>query len=629
MLAHRASGVVNFAHAAMGMYVAFAFFEFRETGDLVLPVLGLPARIHLLARPTLASALGMAFVLAVVVGLLVYVLVFRPLRQAPPLAKVVASLGLLIYLQEVVRLRFPVSGASAVVRRPVLPDGPVRLLGTTVTENRLLLAALVVAITVVLTLVFRSTRYGLATRAAEENEKGALLLGIAPDRLGAISWATSSVLAALAVILIEPVSGISPTTTSLLVIPALAAALMGRLESFPITAATGLAIGMVQSLILGYVVRPDVTWIPSWLPTTGLQAIVPVVVIVAVLVWRGDALPDRSMVSGRRLPPSPEPRHVAAWTVGLVAIASFGLLTFDATARHALIVSLVFALLALSIVVVTGFTGQISLAQLAFAGIAGFASIRLTDGGVPFPIAMVLAAGLATLVGLAVAVPATRVRGMTLAVATLALAVAIEELVLASESLSGGHAGLAAPRPFVLGIDVGIGATGSSNFRPAFGFVCLGVLALAALVVTNLRRNRTGLRWLAVRANERAAAAAGIDVSRAKLGAFGVSAFLAGLCGVLMAFSVTTLSPTSFLVLGALVAVALTYLAGVSRVGGALLAGAITQSGIATALGSDGEANEYVFVVSGVLLIVVAIFLPGGLLGLADSVAAKLRRSPS
>ena len=88
--------MVNVAHAAMGMYVAFAYFDFRETGDLVLPFLGLPARVHLLARPTLASALVVAVVLAVVVGLVVYLLVFRPLRRSPPLAKVVASLGLLV-----------------------------------------------------------------------------------------------------------------------------------------------------------------------------------------------------------------------------------------------------------------------------------------------------------------------------------------------------------------------------------------------------------------------------------------------------------------------------------------------------------------------------------------------------
>lgn len=604
----------------MGMYVAFAYFEFRETGDLVLPILGLPDRVHLLARPTQASGLAVAAVLAIALGLVVYALVFRPLRQAPPLARVVASLGLLLYLQETVRLRFPVSGASVVRHRPVLPDGTVHVLGAGVTANRLLLAAIAVVITVVLAAAFRFTRFGLATRAAAANEKGALLTGISPDRLGAVNWALASLLAGLAVILIEPIAGIDPTTTTLLVIPALAAALAGGLGSFGITVAAGLGIGMVQSLILGYATRPSTTWLPDWLTTTGLQQAVPVLVIIGLLAWRGDALPDRAAVVGRRLPPSPEPRRVGLWACVLVSAVAVALATSGSSYRHALIVSLVFSLLTLSVVVVTGFTGQISLASLALAGVAGFASTRLTDHGVPFPLALVLAAALATALGVVVGYPATRVRGMALAIATLAMAVAIEELVLASPPFSGGHAGSSAGRPTLFGVDVGIGATGADNFRPAFGYLCLGVVTLAAVAVANLRRNRTGLRWLAVRANERAAAAAGIDVTRAKLGAFAVSSFLAGLCGVLMAFSVTTLSPTSFMVIGALVAVALTYLAGVSSIGGALVAGALAQSGLVTTFldgRTGGKADTYVFAISGLSLIVTAITAPEGLTGLA------------
>ncbi len=307
----------------MGMYVAFAYFEFRETGDLVLPVVGLPARIHLLARPTLASALVVAAVLALALGLVVYGLVVRPLRHSPPLARVVASLGLLLYLQEVVRLQFPITGAAVAVRRPVLPEDPVRLLGTTVSQNRLLLAVLALGVAALLTLVFRVTRIGLATRAAADSEKGALLIGLAPDRLASCSWAVASLLGGMAVILIEPISGLNATTTPLLVVPAVAAALVGRLQSFTLTTVAGLGIGMVQSLVLGYAVRPSTTWIPDWLPTTGLQAAVPVVLIMVVLLWRGDALPTRATLIDRRLPAAPTPRHVATWTalLGGAAIA--------------------------------------------------------------------------------------------------------------------------------------------------------------------------------------------------------------------------------------------------------------------------------------------------------------------
>ena len=627
VLSYRSSGVVNFAHAAMGMYVAYAFFEFRETGDLVLPILGLPERVHLLARPTLASALVVAVLLGAVVGVAVYGLIFRPLRQSPVLARVVASLGLLLYLQEIVRLRFPVAGAGVNSRRPVLPEAPVRLAGTAVSQNRLLLVALVVVATAALTALYRLTRFGLATRAAAGNEKGALLLGISPDRLGAVNWALASVLAGLAVILIEPITGLDPTTTTLLVVPALAAALLGRLSSFVIAAAAGIGIGMLQSLILGYAVQPDVTWIPDWLPTTGLQQAVPVALIIGALVWGGDALPDRSAILGRRLPASPTPRHVAVWTMVLGAIVVVGLVTVSAGYRQAMIVSMVFALLALSVVVVTGYVGQISLAQLAFAGVSGFTVIRLDEHGVPFVLAAILAAGVSMLLGVLVGLPATRVRGMSLAITTLALAVAVEQLVLASPPFSGGPAGSSAPRPNLFGLDLGVSARGADNFRPAFGVMVLVVLAVSCIAVANLRRNGTGLRWLAVRANERAAAAAGIDVGRTKLGAFATSSFLAGLAGVLMAESTATLSPTSFMVIGALVVLALTYLGGVASIGGALVAGLLAQAGLVTTLSTDlsgGEVGQYVFATSGIALILTAIFAPDGLTGLAHRAVERL-----
>ena len=632
VLTWRTSRVVNFAHAAMGTYVAYAYFEFRNTGDVVLPVLGLPDRVHLLPTPTLAAALVFALILSAVLGLAVYWLVFRPLRSAHALARVVASLGLYLYFQEITRLRFPTAGATAVVRFPVLPEDTVRIFGTGVSANRLILAGLVLAVTLLLTLVFHRTRFGLATRAAAVNEKGAVLSGISPDRVGAVNWMVASVLAGFAVILIEPIAGLDPATTSLLVVPALAAALLGGLVSFGITAAAGLLIGIVQSLILGYAVRPDTTWIPEWVPVTGLQQAVPVILVLAALAWRGDPLPTRSALVEKPLPPSPTPRRVGLWSAVLGGATVAGLYTFEADLRQALIVSLVYTLLTLSTVVVTGYVGQISLAQMAFAGVAGFVAIEVADNGLPFPLAVLVSVLVATGVGLAVGVPALRVRGMSLAVATMASAVALEQLVIGSSALSGGVGGRSAPRPYLFGIDVGISAPGADNFRPAFGITVLLVLVAACAVVANLRRNPTGLRWLAVRANERAAAAAGIDVARAKLGAFGLASALAGLYGCFTAYATSTLSTTSFLVIGGLVAVAMTYLAGVSSISGAILAGLLAQAGLITTLQSSwggGEPSDYVYVTSGLALVVVAIVAPEGLTGLARRSVARLFDRPA
>ena len=174
-------------------------------------------------------------------------------------------------------------------------------------------------------------------------------------------------------------------------------------------------------------------------------------------------------------------------------------------------------------------------------------------------------------------------------------------------------------------------ARGADNFRPEFGLLVLGVLALCCVAVANLRRNQTGLRWLAVRSNERAAAAAGIDVGRTKLGAFATSSFIAGLAGVLMAESTTTLSPASFMVVGALVALALTYLGGIASISGALVAGLLAQAGLLTTLSSalsDGDVGRYVFATSGIALILTAILAPDGVTGLVRRGLSRRRPIP-
>jgi ABC-type branched-subunit amino acid transport system permease subunit len=433
-----------------------------------------------------------------------------------------------------------------------------------------------------------------------------------------VNWMIASVVTGVAVVLIEPIAGLDPVTTSLLVVPALGAALLGGLRSFWITLGAGLGIGALQSLILGIAVENS-SAVPDWLPTPGLQQAVPVVLILGALMWRGDALPGRAAVLERRLPTAPSPRRPAVWAVVGVLAVGTGLLTFDALHRQALVTSMIYALLALSVVVVTGFVGQISLVQVSFAGVAGFTVIVAAQDGLPFPLAALVACAVATAVGVVVGLPAARVRGMSLGVATLAVAVAIEQLVLASTSFTGGALGERAPRPSLFGLDIGYFAPGDDNFRPAMGFVVLAALVGCCLGVANLRRNPTGLRWLAVRSNERAAAAMGIDVARAKLGAFAVSSFLAGLCGVFMAVTTTTLSMTSFPVIGSLVVLALTYLGGISSIGGALVAGLLAQGGLLTALtsGSDAQSGSSVQAMAGIALIAAAILTPDGLTGLA------------
>ncbi len=246
---------------------------------------------------------------------------------------------------------------------------------------------------------------------------------------------------------------------------------------------------------------------------------------------------------------------------------------------------------------------------------------RLAVEGVGFPWAPMLGVTVAVGVGILVGIPAVRVRGMALAIATLGAAVAIEALVFASPTFFGITG---VPRPRLFGIDLGFLSTGAENFRAAFGLLALGVLAVSMIAVANLRRSPTGLRWLAVRSNERAAAAAGVDVSNTKLLAFAVSSLLAGLGGALLAYQSPALSPQQFMVIGALAILALTYLGGIATLSGALLAGVLASGGIVTRLqgGATGDASSYQFAISGLVLVLVAILYP-------DGISIALRRGVS
>jgi branched-chain amino acid transport system permease protein len=614
VITHRASNVINFAHAAIGMYVAFAYYELRRSGDLVLPILGLPERVNLVARPTVATALVIAVVLGAAVGAVCFLVIFRPLRTAPPLARVVASLGLMVYLIGVVDLRF--EGAAATSLRL---DGPlstrlVDAFGLHVPADRYLLAAVSLGAMGILWMVDRWTRFGLATRAAAENERGALVLGLSPTAIGLTNWMLAAVLAGLAVIAAAPLSGLDPAQTSLLVVPALGAALLGGFRSIVITGFAGIGIGMLQSEILNLQASS------TWLPDVGLQQGLPFLIVVLALVVQGHRLPDRSTVAAGHLPAAPEPRYTMAITAAVVVAGAVALLTLDSAYRLGIIVSAIATVVALSVVVLTGLVGQISLATFALAGTAGFAMVRVGDSlGLGFPWAPLVGLLIAVTFGIVAGLPAVRVRGLTLAVTTLAASIAIEELLFRWQWFSGGAAGARVSEPSVFGVDLGISAAGDDYPRVAFGLLTLLAMAGAMVLVVNLRRGATGRRWLAVRANERAAEAAGVPVARVKLGATAVAAALAGLAGVLLAYQAQVVSAGSYGAIESLVAVAITYLAGIATPVAALLAGALAAGGLLTVVLdalSEGS-SKYQFAVNGLLLMVIAVRFPAGLIGSA------------
>jgi branched-chain amino acid transport system permease protein len=589
VLVHRVSGVVHVAHGAVAAYVAYVFVELRSEGDLVLPV----GTVHLADDVGFVPAFVLSLVVAAAIGLVAYVLVFRRLRGAPALAGLVASVGLMATLQALIVLRFGSGGRPIPL---ILPAEPVRILGNDVPRDRLLLAVIVVAAGAVLWGVYRFTRFGLASRAASDDTTGVALLGRSPDRLAAVNWTVASVLAGAVGILVAPITGLDPVTTSLLVVPALAAALVGRLVSFGATVAAALALGMAQSVLL---LAQD-NW--SWIPRSGVREAVPLVVIVVALALGAGGRLARGEGAGRRLPLAGRPRLVGVWALAGTVAGAGAVVGFTGQDRMAVVTTLIGVLVCLSIVVLTGWSGQISLAQMAFAGVAGFSLSRLaTDVGVPFPVAPLLAASLAAVAGVAVGLPALRARGVSLAVVTLAGAVVVEEAVFKRPTLTGGFGGSRVPAP------AGLEPAGAG-----FGLLVLAVVVATAVGLARLRTAAAGRRLLAVRANERAAAALGVDVAATRIGAFALSAFLAGVAGALLGYQQGQLSFGSFGVFVSLAYLAVAYLGGVAGIAGAVVGGLLVPNGVVFTL---LDVGRYQLLVSGLGLMAVTVLAPGGITG--------------
>lgn len=607
LLTYRSSGVVNFAHGAAAMYAAYVFVGLRVDGDLLLPLPGPPGRIHLHVLPTAAAA-AVAVAATTLLELAVYYAVFRPLRDAPALSRLLASVGVMVALQALVTLQY---GADAVSVPRILPATPVRIGGIVLPSDRLWLAAIVVAATVGAWALYRFTRFGLASRAAAEDELALGLTGWDPDRIAAANWALAGALAGGAGVLAGPIVTADPVTFTLLVVPALAAALLGGFSSFGLTTVAALGLGMVQSVLL------DVQAHASWLPATGVGKALPLLLIVVAAMTRGALMPPRGRLVEQRLPlvaaaPRSPVSGVAAIAAGVALV-----LALHGDYRLALVNSLIGAVVCLSIVVVTGYLGLLSLAQMAFAGVAGFALTRMQDPiGLPFPVDALAAAALAALAGLVIALPALRVRGPALAVVTLAGALAIEALLFQSPTLTGGFAGKPVRAPSVAGHHLGPGPGGSGYPRAGFALLVMAVTALAALGVVQLRRSRLGRRMLAVRADERATEALGASVTWTKLTGFAVSAFLAGWAGVLIGWEQGQLSFGSFGAFVSLALVAVAYVGGVGRVSGALVAGCLVSGGLLfVALDNAFGLGRYQLLASGVGVVVAIVVAPDGVTG--------------
>ena len=593
VVTYRSSGVVNLASAAIALYIAYTYAYLRM-GELVAPIPGLSPTVSLGGGPLgFWPAFLISLAVAGLLGALLYALVFRPLRATPAAAKAVASVGVMIVLQAVLATQL---GSSAVTVAPIFPAHTYQMLGSRVPGDRLWSAAIIIALSIALGLWFRLSRFGLATRAAAESEKGAFVTGLSPQRIALVNWALSTVIAGVGGVLVAPIVPLTPDSYSLFIVAALAAALVGNFTKIGVTVAAAVVIGMLQS---------EATYLQtkSWLPSSGLTDLVPLLVILIFLVLRGQELPSRGAIIQRTLGRAPRPRGYVVPGAVIVVLGLGSLAVTHGSMRAAVITTLVMAVIALSQVVVTGFTGQISFAQLTLAGVGAFSLTRIQQQlHVPFPFAPLLAAVVAMAIGVIVGLPALRIRGLPVAVTTLALAAALQDLWFDNPDYDGGFAGAPVSDPKIFGVDLGVGA-GHSYPHLSFGILCLIVLLLAAGGVALVRRSRLGAAMLAVRANERSAAASGVSVAQVKLIAFAIGGFLAGLGGAMLAYQQTSADYSSYTAVGSVTFFATVYIAGITSVSGGINAGVIAAGGIAYTLVNNGIPLWIYVLLVGLLLV--------------------------
>ncbi len=593
-LVYRSSRVVDIAYGEVGAFGAAVFAE------LVL-------RAHLPWLLALPVALAVGAALSAVVELAVV----RRLAGRPPVVLLAATIGV-AQLVLVARLSLPdVPGGTQLF--PTLFDrvvdlGPVRLGGPELT-----VLVLVPATVLGLTLLLTRTPLGLAVRASAENADAARLAGVRTGQVSTTVWALTGALATLLVVLLEPllrlpVAGTPSTFGPDLLLKGLVAALVGRLVSLPLALAGGLAVGVVEAVTL-YNASPGVR---------DLLVLGAVLVLVLLRLRGGGATTDESLGLGlapaRPLLPAAlrgtwwaERLGLLTWTAVVAAAALLPLLVTDAGSLYLLSRVALFALLGTSLVVLTGWGGQLSLAQAAFFGVGAFATTAFVARGVVFPAALVEGTLVGVLVALVVALPALLVRGLFLGVTTLAFAVAADSWLFRQSFLVGPTETALLPRPAGLG-------------NGAWYELCLAAAVLGALAVTSLRRSGAGRAVIAVGLDPRRAATSTLSPLACRLAVFGLSGALAAAAGGLFAGLKTTIGYQDFDVTSSFTVLSLVLIGGPGSVGGAAL-GALYVLGL-PALFGGGETVR--LLTSSVGLLLLLLYLPSGLDGLVQQVRSAL-----
>ena len=539
VLTYTVTGVFNFAHGAVGMVAAFGYYELRVTHDVPTPI-----------------ALGIVvLVLAPVAGLIAERLL-RRFQGASYATSLVVTVALTVGLLGLAQKVFPEDEARFVPylfgeRRFTLLDVPI-------TYDRV--AQVVVALLVAFGLRFLlfGTALGARMRAVVDDRELAELNGVRSVLIARCSWMIGFGLAALGGVLFAAGTNVNAIVLTLLVLNAYGAAMVGRLTSLPMTFLGALLLGLCQELT-------NVTWLwPDGDIFSRVRLAIPGLFLVLALLFVPSFRLSAGRVVGRDHPPVPSLRSSLVAGAAFVAIV-WGLVNLgpDAVPSH-VVRALVMATIALSLVALTGLSGQISLAQYLFLGIGAYVAGEAFGGD--NVLGMLLGGLVAAALGVIVALPSARLRGLHLALSTFGFALIGREAVLADPRIFG-LGGLEVDRPAVLGI--------STSSDAAFAVWCAVVFSILAVLIGVVRRSWFGRQLTAIRDSELAAATLGLRVRWSKVAIFGFSAFIAGCAGSLFGGMSNTVDQSQFEPVFSLVILLYAFVGGITTVSGAVVAGSL------------------------------------------------------
>lgn len=624
VLVYKGTRVINFAQPYFGLQAAFIAWwltssaKIATVGDQGIYLAPFEAN----SRPRLIYGVVVAIVLTALNGAAIEHSIFRRLRNAPRLVSLVATIALAQGTVGGVALLFnrTEEQASTFRQLPQLFTYTAQFSDAFITGGHVRTFVIVPVICALGAIYFKRSKFGVAIRAAAENGEAARLLGISVDKVSAFTWIVGSILAAIAGILVVDVRNsldVATLSTGFLV-RGLAAALLGGLTSLPGAIVGGLFVGVGESVL------------NLWLPEVGGAAeTLLFAVIIVVLLFRPGGLFGQVEQSEDKVGFVPTlrelPEHLrnglAARGLRWIGVGVLGvmiLMSFVTTSKTNFILTevVLFALVGVSLTVLMGYAGQISLGHWGIAGMGAFTTANLiARADIPWLLTLPITFLVGMMIAVVIGAAALRIRGLYLAIATLAFNLSVEFYFFKSEWFAGSTAGIIIDRPKLGPIDL----DDPSN-RPMF-FVCVAVLLACLWVARNLARSRTGRAFFAVRENEKAAATLGVGVTDYKLVAFGVSGGMAALAGALFATNLGLAESVTWTTQVSLTLVAMAMIGGLGALSGSV-AGAFLVFGLPRLV--EFENPWIVPIATGILLLVVLVRARGGVAGLLHAIRSRL-----